>query len=194
MSQTETRAMLRNVIFKLKETKTHAEIMGWLVAEAVTILKDLSFSEPDFKAKQVQAKPATIREDPATGPERQVWVAPTNGFWRHDGRFVPSADWKPVEKPVAEEPTPVEPKRMIAVTLPNGMTKLYEDTPAFRAQRAKEEKESQKQAAKPVFVPQPVTKAATSMTVPKRVVANTHADQMSHFATSWDDPTVERND
>ncbi len=141
MSQTETRAMLRNVIFKLKETKTHAEIMGWLVAEAVTILKDLSFSEPDFKAKQVQAKPATIREDPATGPERQVWVAPTNGFWRHDGRFVPSADWKPVEKPVAEEPTPVEPKRMIAWTLPNGMTKLYEDTPAFRAQRAKEEKE-----------------------------------------------------
>jgi hypothetical protein len=92
---------------------------------------------------------------------------------------------------VAEEPTPVEPKRMIAVTLPNGSQKFYEDTPEFRAQR---EKESKAQAGQQtiVAVPKPVDE-------PKRVppapaVPNTHTDHMASFTQAWDGPAVERKD
>lgn len=108
MSQVESAAMLRNVIFKLKETKTHAEIMGWLIAEAVVILKDLSFSEPEIK--QAQAKPATIQDtNNATGPRGEAWKPPVGGWYRHDGRFVKDETWKPAEKPVEQERKPSVP-------------------------------------------------------------------------------------
>jgi hypothetical protein len=204
MSQTETRAMLRNVIFKLKETKTHTEIMGWLVAEAVTVLKDLSFSEPEIK--QAQAKPATIQDtNNATGPRGETWKPPVGGFYRHDGRFVKDETWKPAEKPAVEESKPSVPdvlaqvqqgtpvktdKRLIAVTLPNGSQKFYDDTPEFRVQR---EKEAKAQAGQQtiVAVPKPVDE-------PKRVppapaVLNTHTDHMTSFTQAWDGP-AERND
>ena len=158
----ESKAMLGNLIAKLRETKTHAEIIGWLMAEAIGLLKIIpdTESKQDAQADQVQDAPAAIqgrKGDPnPTGPVVK-WKPPVGGFYRHDGRFVKDETWKPARQPTVEESKPSVPdvltamqqgrpvktdKHLIAVTLPNGMQKHYEWSQALQDQLEKEKREA----------------------------------------------------
>ena len=92
----ESSAMLASLYAQAKESgKTHAEVVTWIVSEV------LSMAQPqDERAEEEQAKQQTRPHDPATGPVPQQWQAPTNGFFRRDGRFVPNATWKPAQRSV----------------------------------------------------------------------------------------------
>jgi hypothetical protein len=183
----ETLAMVRSLVSQAKETRTtNAEIIGCVMAELLKTVVPESIPE-----NKEQAQAPSRHHDTNTGPAPQDWVAPVNGFYQFDGRFRKNSSWQPTPKPVIEDTPPSVPdvltaiqggapitsnKRMVPVTLSNGTTKLYEDTPEFRAQRAKEQAGDKGETV--VFVPAAKPDKLVMQEQPSK---NTYSAHRSHF-------------